>query len=297
MIGLRARAVGELIRWPAALSVPGDSLAGATAAGWPFGGRTPLLGLSSACLYWAGMALNDYADREVDAAERPHRPVPSGRVSARSALGVAGALTGAGLGTAALAGGRRAVAVALPLASTIWAYDLGLKNTAAGPPAMAATRGLDVLLGVGAGRLRDAAPAAATMSLHTLAVTTLSRSEATGSRRVLPLATLTVTAAVPVLSSVAPRRGDSTRRWATIPAHCVYAGTFGRAQAAAVRDPSPARVQAAVAAGIHGMIPLQAALVSGAAPAHRPLARYGVAAAVLAALPVARRLSQRVSPT
>ena len=34
----------------------------------------------------AGMALNDYADREIDAVERPGRPIPSGRVTPEFAL-------------------------------------------------------------------------------------------------------------------------------------------------------------------------------------------------------------------
>ena len=69
------RVLAELVRTPAALTVPGDSLAGAAAAGWPFGSRTPALAASSVCLYWAGMALNDYADLALDAAERPERPI------------------------------------------------------------------------------------------------------------------------------------------------------------------------------------------------------------------------------
>ena len=98
-------------------------------------------------MYWSGMALNDWADRE-DAVERPERPIPSGRVRPAAALGLAAALTGAGLATAAIAGGRRGLTAAgLPARSG--AYDLGLKRTAAGPASMAACRVLDVLLGAG----------------------------------------------------------------------------------------------------------------------------------------------------
>ncbi|WP_414635733.1 UbiA family prenyltransferase, partial [Actinophytocola sp.] len=97
------RALAELVRAPAALSVPGDSLAGAAAAGWPFGRRSAALSAGAVCLYWAGMALNDYADRELDRTERPERPIPSGRVSPRFALGLAAGLTAAGVGLAALA--------------------------------------------------------------------------------------------------------------------------------------------------------------------------------------------------
>jgi 4-hydroxybenzoate polyprenyltransferase len=144
------KALAELVRAPAALTVPGDGLAGA-AAGFPLGGRTAALTASSVCLYWAGMALNDYVDRDVDAVERPARPIPSGRVSPRAALGTATALTAAGLAIAGAAGGTRALGVAVPLTCAVWAYDLGLKGTAAGPPVMAAARGLDIVLGAGVG--------------------------------------------------------------------------------------------------------------------------------------------------
>ncbi|KOX19867.1 UbiA prenyltransferase [Streptomyces sp. NRRL F-6491] len=137
---------GELLRVSALLSVPGDALAGAAAAGARPGRGTAWAVGASLCLYEAGMALNDWADRHEDAAERPHRPVPSGRVSPGAALGAAGVLTAAGLALAARAG-RPPLAVATALAATVWAYDLRLKHTAAGPAAMAAARGLDLLLG------------------------------------------------------------------------------------------------------------------------------------------------------
>ena len=121
---MRLGDLAELVRLPAVLTVPGDTLAGAAAAGWPLGRRTWALPIASACLYWAGMALNDYADRDLDAVERPERPIPSGRVLPRQALALAAGLTAAGVGTAAAAGGRRALRVAVPLAATVWAYDL-----------------------------------------------------------------------------------------------------------------------------------------------------------------------------
>ncbi|MET9793835.1 SCO3242 family prenyltransferase [Streptomyces canus] len=145
----RARAWAELLRLPALFTVPGDALAGAAAVSARPTARTLLAIASSLCLYEAGMALNDWADRDVDAVERPHRPLPSGRIRPAAALGAACALTGAGLSLAACAG-RPALTVAVPLAATVWAYDLALKNTPAGPLAMATARGLDLLLGAAA---------------------------------------------------------------------------------------------------------------------------------------------------
>ncbi|MEU2117259.1 UbiA family prenyltransferase [Streptomyces sp. NPDC016459] len=155
------RAWGELLRVSALLSVPGDALAGAAAAGVRPGRGTAWAIGASLCLYEAGMALNDWADRDVDAVERPHRPLPSGRVAPGAALGAAGALTVTGLALASRAG-RPALAVASALAATVWAYDLRLKHTAAGPAAMATARGLDLLLGalaaVPAGGVRESPP-------------------------------------------------------------------------------------------------------------------------------------------
>ncbi|MBC2907345.1 UbiA family prenyltransferase [Streptomyces sp. PSKA01] len=136
----------ELLRVSALFTVPGDALAGAAAAGLrPNRGTAYAVG-ASLCLYEAGMALNDWADRAEDAVDRPHRPVPSGRISPTAALAAAGLLTAAGLTFAARAG-RPALAAASALTATVWAYDLRLKHTPAAPAAMAAARALDLLLG------------------------------------------------------------------------------------------------------------------------------------------------------
>lgn len=300
------RALIDLVRAPAALSVPGDVVAGAAAAG-ALRPRTAGLAAASVCLYWAGMAANDWADRELDAVERPERPIPSGRVSPGQAVGVAAALTAAGVGLAALAGGRRSLAVAVPLAGTVWAYDLVAKNTPAGPAVMAACRGLDVLLGATPGRLRRAVPAALTVAAHTYTVTVLSRREVSGADRALPAATLAGTAAV-ALAAATPRtltrsalttRGSHADRRsvgalvaAAVPAALAawYAARYGSAQAQVAAEPTAARVRAAVVAGITGLPPLQGALAAGAgAPA--------AGLAVAAAAPLARHLARKVSPT
>ncbi|MEV6418318.1 UbiA family prenyltransferase [Streptomyces sp. NPDC051662] len=155
------RAWAELLRVSALFTVPGDALAGAAALGVRPNRSTALAVGASLCLYEAGMALNDWADREEDAIDRPHRPIPSGRVSPPAALAAAGALTAAGLALAARAG-RPSLAVGTALAATVWAYDLRLKHTAAGPVAMGAARALDVLLGATA-TVRGGERAAATV--------------------------------------------------------------------------------------------------------------------------------------
>jgi 4-hydroxybenzoate polyprenyltransferase len=268
----------ELVRAPAALSVLGDTLAGASAAGHRLTPRRLALPAASACLYAGGMALNDWADREVDATERPERPIPSGRVTPGHALAVAAGLGAAGLVLARLGGGRPALAIAVPLAGCVWLYDAVLKDSAAGPLAMAACRGLDVLLGAGAAQLRPALPAAAALAAHTAGVTVLSRGEVHGTTRAVAAAVAAGTGAV--AAGVLAGPWDGARAPADVPASARAGGRPGRArgpvaatvtattaylaaclpaQVAAAREPSAAHARSATGAGIRAMVPLQAA--------------------------------------
>ncbi|MEU9190477.1 SCO3242 family prenyltransferase [Streptomyces sp. NPDC048484] len=209
--GAGLRAWVELLRLPALFTVPGDALAGAAAAGARPNPRTLLAIGSSLCLYEAGMALNDWADRAEDAVDRPHRPLPSGRVRPAAALAAAGGLTVAGLALASRAG-RGPLAVAGALAATVWSYDLVLKRTPAGPLAMAAARGLDLLLGgvASGGDIRKVVPSALTLATHTLAVTTVSRHETEGGSPWAPLTALATTTAL-TWSLTRDGRGSDSR--------------------------------------------------------------------------------------
>ncbi|MCH6163487.1 SCO3242 family prenyltransferase [Streptomyces marispadix] len=316
----------RLLRVSALFTVPGDALAGAAASGHRPNRGTALAAGSSLCLYEAGMALNDYADRHIDAVERPSRPLPSGRITPGSALAASAALTASGLGLAAVAG-RGALLTASALAATVWAYDLGLKHTALGPATMAAARGLDLVLGAVASaseagarqgpRRRSSASgavlrAAGLLGTHTFAVTAVSRRETLGAAPAVPLAALGAVGAVAAATwgAVRPgRAGDSrgragagagagadsgTRpgpvRAAVTASAAAYAVTAARPLVAALPDPSPALLQRAVGGGIRATIPLQAALNARAG-------RSGWAVAVLALTPAAARLSRKVSPT
>ncbi|HWY89154.1 MAG TPA: UbiA family prenyltransferase [Solirubrobacteraceae bacterium] len=143
-------ALARLVRLPSVLTVPGDVLLGAA---WADEGEEPAteaaLALGSSLLYLGGMALNDWADRELDARERPRRPIPAGEVAPAIALGSAIALTGGAIAVAGTAGGARRLRAVLALAATVWLYDLKMKGTPAGPWTMALARALDVLVGAG----------------------------------------------------------------------------------------------------------------------------------------------------
>jgi hypothetical protein len=205
------------------------------------------------------------------------------------ALALAAGLTAAGVVAAAGSGGRRALRVALPLAGTVWAYDLRVKSGPGGPAAMAAARGLDVLLGAGGDR--RGWPAAGAVATHVAAVTMLSTVETVGGAGAERAArsglagTAAVTALAAGATATAPGRGP-------LPAALLagYAAAAGRGQLAAAHDPRPATVQRAVGAGILALIPLQAGLLAAAGAR-----RLGCGLAAL--WPVARLLSRRVSPT
>ncbi|MFD6415265.1 SCO3242 family prenyltransferase [Streptomyces sp. NPDC060194] len=306
------RAWFELLRVPAILTVPGDALAGAASVGLRPDRGTFCAAAASVCLYEAGMALNDWADRAEDAVDRPHRPLPSGRVRPTSALLAAGALTAAGIALASRAG-RPAAVTAGALAATVWAYDLGLKRTAWGPAAMGAARGLDVVLGAaatGRGVRSPTARTAAVVAAHTLAVTAISRHETTGGSSRTPLAALVLAGAIAAVTARPPAARETTTalfgppptaRGTTAtsfvnPLHgaaataALYTATAARPYLHAALHPSPHLTQQAVSGGIRALIPLQAALT---ARSGRPL----TAAALLTLTPVARRLFRKVSAT
>lgn len=243
------------------LTVLGDTAVGAYASGDRLAGRGWLLPFASAALYSGGMALNDWADREVDAIERPERPIPSGRIRPRHALAVAAACGVAGLGLAAAGGGRRSLAVAVPLVAAIVAYDVVAKPTFAGPVAMAACRALDVMMGA-RGSLR-ALPAALTIGTHTAAVTALSRGEVHGGSAADIGVVLAATgAAAASIDSAAPAATSSAARVSGAVGAGAYLASILPGQLAAVADPSPERIRDATRAGIGSVVPLQAALVA-----------------------------------
>jgi 4-hydroxybenzoate polyprenyltransferase len=114
------------------------------------------LTLISACLYLAGMVLNDVFDVEQDARERPYRPIPSGRVSLLTAQWIGWTLLGAGVVLGWIVtwqfGTWRPGAITTALATCVVLYDGTLKPTPLGPLAMGACRMLNVLLGMSLAR-------------------------------------------------------------------------------------------------------------------------------------------------
>lgn len=189
----------RLIRLPNLLTVPGDVLAGFFLAGGAScaggAGRLGYVLGAALTLYIVGLLLNDVFDRDVDAKERPDRPIPSGAVPVRAAVLVAIAAALSALNLAVGAGGSwrsGPFAAAVLLLIVIVAYDCPLRRRlpVAGLGLMGLCRALDVFLGatavldptagftaVPAACAHAALPAAA-IFLYVVAFSALARREA-----------------------------------------------------------------------------------------------------------------------
>jgi len=91
-------------------------------------GATALIFLTVFLVTGAGNAINDYYDREIDAVNRPGRPIPSGRISAQAALYYSLALFAAGCLFAGLVN-QICLAVAAFNSVLLYLYARNLKAT------------------------------------------------------------------------------------------------------------------------------------------------------------------------
>lgn len=177
-----------LIRPPNVFTAIADAVAGLlilVALGVAVPDRAVLIPLASACLYLAGIVLNDVFDREIDAVERPSRPIPAGLVPIRTATAIGVGLLVAGVAIAGWIGeGPRSIAAML--AACILLYNAGIKETALGPVVMGACRGLDVAMALACGLALDACwPAIAlggpvVLALYVAGLTYIARDEVDG---------------------------------------------------------------------------------------------------------------------
>jgi 4-hydroxybenzoate polyprenyltransferase len=248
-----------------------------------------LLILSSSCLYLSGMVLNDLADRDVDKLERPFRPLPSGRVSPDAAQWLWMGLSIAGLGAAFAASAfanNKPVAqipsqLAFLLVVAILIYNVFAKRTVFGPAVMGSCRMLNVFLGMSLDGRWSAEHwlIAGGLGIYVAGVTWFARSEAGTSRRVQLTAAFAVMLAGMFTISRFPAflseneflLSQQPQNWTLL--WIIIATIVGWRALWAIRQPTPAHVQAAVKTGILSIIALDAAVVFGV---HGPLAAIAV---------------------
>jgi 1,4-dihydroxy-2-naphthoate octaprenyltransferase len=284
----RMQAYAQLVRLPNLPSALADIFLGVLVTGsltvpgrWPAYG---LLMLASVCLYCGGMAWNDFFDLEQDRRERPDRPIPSGRITPFHAAVLAAGLVAVGVAFAFLAGLVQAwrgeggvvtpTVLALLLTGAIFLYDAWLKHTVVGPVGMGMCRFLNVLLGITpvAGLLWSRGLyLALVVGLYIVGVTWLARTEArASSRRALigaasvMLLSLLMVLPLPVLPLPVVPPADASSL--LFPYLLVGLGFFvGFPVVAAIRAPTPGRVQSAVKRSLMGLILLDMVLATALA--------------------------------
>jgi len=105
-----------------------------------------LLVTISVLLYCVGIVLNDLYDFDIDKKERPNRPLPSGKISRRSAIVLVTIFSTLAL-ILSLQVSFSTLVISTILFSVIFGYDKYLKNTHAGPFTIASARVMNILLG------------------------------------------------------------------------------------------------------------------------------------------------------
>lgn len=265
----RLLAFAQLLRLPNVFTAFADILMATAAVGLlgHLSGIIVHLLLTSGCLYLFGMVLNDLCDQRSDEKTQSFRPLPSKRVSRRSAILLAAVLAALGLTSVAILPhhAQELIGVAGGLFLAIIAYDSLLKHYWIGPIAMGACRFLNVLLGSWAFAPDAPIPwhIASAVGLYIVGVTWFARTEELTSRRIW----LGCAAAVMVLSVglalAVPVHLPAGSSPVYFPYLLVGFGFFvGLPVADAIRRPSPKSVQAAVKRSIFGLVVLDAILAS-----------------------------------
>lgn len=264
-------AILQLLRLPTVFTAMADIFLGyvLTHRGlepWP-----PFVGLlvASCGLYLAGMVFNDIFDRAQDAAERPNRPIPSGRVSLRTAI-----LLGVGLMTAGVASagmvGPSSLQIALLLVVAILGYDSFLKRTPAGPLAMGTCRFLNVMLGASefpwlASTMMWARPQIACaigLGIYIVGVTLFARTEAKQSNRgILATALVIMDAGLGVLAWLVWTWPAEMQPAIPLAMIAFAAFTVNRHAIKAVLNPAPEHVQPVIKLALLSLIMFDASLI------------------------------------
>jgi len=273
----------RLLRLPNHATAVADVLAGflivsqARAIGWP----APALWwaiLASLGFYAAGMVLNDVFDLAIDRAERPERPLPSGRIGLRAAAAAGNGLMAvasmAACATAFAAHSPWPALVGALLTAAVWTYNRHAKLTSLGPFVMGCCRALNWLLGMTAaggpvGPQQWLLPIG--MGVYVMGITVYARDEAEESRAgrlaagmAIMLTGLATAGLSPWLAAREGAAGGWLEAaqltnwlllWGVLTALILLRGLLG------LFEPTPARVQQAVGNAIMAIITFDAVLV------------------------------------
>lgn len=286
----------QLLRPPNLVTAAADILAGFAVAGLTNLRALPWLLVASIGLYGGGVVLNDVFDRNLDARERPERPLPSGRVTLRSAALLGVNLLIIGIAAASMSSGLSAMLALLIAVCVVFYNAFGKHIRIVAPLNMGACRGLNLLLGI------SAVPATVGESWYLAlipvayigAITLVSAGEVHGGNRGTMLFALALVGviifALAALSLTFPYSLLPFKFFALLPFLVYFAWRVLPAFWGAYLEPQPLRIRHAVKAGVLSLIALDAALAVVYAS---PL--YGLL--ILSLMPVASRIARLFAVT
>jgi 4-hydroxybenzoate polyprenyltransferase len=276
----------RLLRIGTLFSPAADVVASICLAGLPWSGAAVAAVAASVCLYAAGMVWNDVADRRLDAVQRPERPLPSGALSLAFAVSLGVALLALGLCISPCRLHHGTIAV------LVLAYDfLGKRIDWLGALGMGALRGLNLGTGlalggetIGPAAQQAVLVAACCYAVYIVAVTILGIFEDTP--RVGARAVAAVQAA-PLLAALGALVFVQGGLW---PAPAIAAVPAGWAlfRANRIRTWDQAAIRRSMTILLLGTMVFTALL---ALAAGRPAEAVGIAAAIVPARWIARRIA------
>lgn len=278
------------------------------------------LGLISAILYCAGMILNDAFDADVDAIERPSRPIPSGKITRRAAFTVGFGLIALSIAlliamliaAGTLRDSSISIFIVLALAIAILMYNYVLKNTWLAPAAMGSCRFLNILLGASFGFIvefngdsidfnQQVLSYAVFVGMYVVGITVFARGEqrAAQSRSKLVLGSAIIVGALIAISvlpflphvGTTPVRSISQTKTAFVTLVVLISLPIVRRLWFAVRSAEQAAIGAAIVTSISSLIFLDAAVCFLARPAEPVYAM--LIALLIVPLMLLRRLSKQ----
>jgi 4-hydroxybenzoate polyprenyltransferase len=276
----------QLLRPANIITAWADILAGVAAAGGFVPASILWLLLATTGLYGGGVVFNDVFDAELDAQERPERPIPSGRASRIGATWLGSLLLIVGVAAAAqvsLWSGALAMAIAI----SALLYDaFGKHHPIFGPINMGFCRGGNLLLGVSVvpSVIGDYWFLALIPIVYIAAITALSRGEVHGGKLSTGITALLLIVAV-IVGLLGLGLLTNYHILTALPFLLLLAIRVLIPFIKAARQPTPEQIRIAVKAGVLSLIILDTTLAAGFAGLF-----YGLL--VLSLLPISMKLAQ-----
>ncbi|BAZ13860.1 UbiA prenyltransferase [Calothrix sp. NIES-4071] len=246
--------------------------------------------IATSCLYSGGVVLNDAFDANLDAVERPERPIPSGRASRQGAFFVGSLLLCFGIVFAWVVSPLSAILATFVAVAAVMYDAFGKHHALFGPLNMGACRGANLLLGLSIvpGMVSSYWFLALIPIIYIAAVTNLSRGEVEGGNTVSSIVSIVLMSTV--FAAILGLGLFKNSLLAVFPFALLLAIRVFPPLFTVLREPSPAKIQLAIRACVLSMIVLNATLSTSFAGL-----LYGLLVLVL--LPVSMKLASLFAVT